>query len=305
MANDLGSSRPGALIDLAQPLRAKRAWWGRLAILAKRKPLGTASASVILALILVAILADLLAPYDPIKTSPKSRLVPPSRQYLMGGDHLGRDIFSNIIHGARLSLFVGIVSVMVGTMTGSLIGTASGYLGGKVDFGAQRFIDTLMAFPTLVLAIAIVSFLGSNVINVLFAIGITIIPTTSRVVRGSVLSVKENQYVEAARAIGCGPLRIMGMHVLPNVMAPIIILASIALGGAILAEASLSFLGLGVPPPAASWGRMLGGESIRFMAEAPWILVFPGLAITIVVLAFNLLGDTVRDVLDPRLRGTR
>ena len=303
MNNNLGSSRQGALTAPEEPRRAKRALWNRLARIAKSKPLGTAAASIILGLVLMAIFDGFLAPYDPTQISAQARLAPPSSQHLMGGDHLGRDILSNIIRGARLSLFVGIVSVAIGTVTGCIIGTVSAYFGGKVDFTAQRFVDTLLAFPSLVLTIAIVTFLGANVINVVIAIGITSVAGTSRVIRGSVLSVKENKYVEAARASGCSDLRIMALHVMPNVMAPIVILASIALGSAVLAESSLSFLGLGVPPPVVSWGRMLGGASIRYMTVAPWVLIFPGLAITIVVLAFNLLGDTVRDVFDPRLRG--
>jgi len=276
-----------------------------LARTARKKPIGAVSSAVILILIVVAVLADILSPYNPASTVPQTRLRPPNREHPMGGDYLGRDILSNIIHGARLSLMVGIISVFLGTFTGSTLGITSGYFGGKTDFSIQRFIDTLMAFPTLILAIAIVAFLGSSGLNVTIAIGITLIPTSSRVVRGAVLSVKENQYVEAARAIGATNARIMLKHVLPNVLAPIIILASIALGVAILSEASLSFLGLGTPPPASSWGRMLSGDAIQYMATAPHTLVFPGLAIGITVLSFNLLGDAVRDVLDPRLRGSR
>ncbi len=285
--------------------RPKRPLWVTLSRIARQKPLGTVSASIIFLLILIALSADLLSPYNPESTRSAWLLYPPSREHLMGGDYLGRDILSNVIHGARLSLTVGIMSVFLGTIMGTIIGTLSAYFGGRSDFIIQRFVDAWMSFPTLILAISIVAFLGPSALNVILAIATTIIPTTSRVVRGAVLSVKENQYIEAVRAIGASNLRIMLRHVLPNVMAPVIILASIALGNAIIAEASLSFLGLGTPPPASSWGRMLGTEAIRYMTDAPWILLFPALAISIVVLSFNLLGDTVRDVLDPRLRGSR
>ncbi len=295
----------GALRAIDEPVRGRKSWVSGLLRVARKKPLGTVGAIAIFLFILVAIFANVLSPHDPTNTVPGWRLLPPTLEHPMGGDYLGRDLLSNIIHGARLSLAIGILSVLCGTLTGSSLGILSAYMGGKVDFAIQRVIDTIMAFPTLILAIAIVAFLGPHLINVVFAISITLIPTTSRVLRGAVLSIKENQYIEAAKSIGAGSFRIMGRHVLPNAMAPIIILASIELGAAIIAEASLSFLGLGVPPPASSWGRMLGGESIRFMTIAPWILIFPGMAISIVVLAFNLLGDTVRDVLDPRLRGTR
>ncbi len=303
MARGNGNELSESAITIEAPLRARRLKWRRLLQTAKRKPVGTVSAAAILVLILVAIFADFLALHDPTSTGPEGALAPPSLRYPMGGDHLGRDIYSNIVYGARLSLAIGIVSVALGKTVGSTLGIVSGYFGGKVDFTLQRFVDAFMAFPTLILAIAIVAFLGNNPINVTIAIAITTMPSTSRVVRGAVLSVKENAYVDAARAIGSSNLRIMAYHVLPNVMAPIIVLASIALGGAILAEASLAFLGLGVPPPTPSWGRMLGGQAINYMVAAPWMLIFPGLAITTVVLAFNLLGDTVRDILDPRLRG--
>ena len=305
MAREPLATSPGEAATAQIALRPQRSPWDNLRYTVRRKPLGTASGAVILSLILMAVAADFLAPYNPARTVPEWLLIRPNREHLMGGDYLGRDILSNIIHGARLSLAVGIISVALGTATGSMLGILSGYFGGKTDFIIQRIVDSLMAFPTIILAIAIVAFMGSSAFNVMMAIGLTLTPSSSRVVRGAVLSVKQNQYVEAARAIGAGNIRIMLRHILPNVTAPIIVLASIALGFAIIVEASLSFLGLGTPPPAASWGRMLGGLAIQHMAIAPHTLIFPGMAISIVVLSFNLLGDTVRDVLDPRLRGSR
>lgn len=304
MAKQNDEVQPSAVNGAASAVRPHTPWLTALRRVAARKPLGTVSAVVILLLILMAVLADVLAPYPPTKTVPEWRFAPLSMEHPLGGDYIGRDILSNIIHGARLSISVGVISVLLGTVVGATLGILSGYFGGKTDLFIQRFIDTLMAFPTLILAIAIVAFMGSTALNVMIAIGLTLVPTNSRVVRGAVLSVRENQYVEAARAVGAGNIRIMVRHILPNVFAPIIILASIALGFAIIAEASLSFLGLGTPPPSASWGRMLGGLAIQYMDQNPHTLVVPGLAISVVVLAFNLLGDTIRDVLDPRLRGT-
>jgi peptide/nickel transport system permease protein len=269
----------------------------------KRKPLGAASASLILLIVFTAIFADVLAPYDPLFTHPEIRLAPPSWQHPFGTDDIGRDVFSRIIYGARISLWVGLLAVGIGTVAGTIIGLICGYWGGQLDLVLQRFMDALMAIPGLILALAIVSVLTPNTTNAMLAIAVVIIPGNSRIVRGAVLSAKQNPYVEAARALGCGHLRMIVTHILPNVTAPILIIASIWLGNAIFIEASLSFLGLGTQPPTPSWGLMLSSTGRAFMEQAPWLAIFPGLAISLAVLGFNLFGDTLRDVWDPKLRG--
>lgn len=269
----------------------------------KRKPLGTASASLILLIVFTAIFADVLALYDPLFTHPEIRLAPPSWQHPFGTDDIGRDVFSRIIYGARISLWVGLLAVGIGTVAGTIIGLLCGYWEGRLDLALQRFMDALMAIPGLILAMAIVSVLTPNTTNAMLAIAVVIIPGNSRIVRGAVLSAKQNQYVEAARALGCGHLRMIVTHILPNVTAPILIIASIWLGNAIFIEASLSFLGLGTQPPTPSWGLMLSSTGRAFMEQAPWLAIFPGLAISLAVLGFNLFGDTLRDVWDPKLRG--
>ena len=269
----------------------------------KRKPLGAASASLILLIVFTAIFADVLALYDPLFTHPEIRLAPPSWQHPFGTDDIGRDVFSRIISGARISLWVGLLAVGIGTVAGTIIGLLGGYWEGRLDLALQRFMDALMTIPGLILAMAIVSVLTPNTTNAMLAIAVVIIPGNSRIVRGAVLSAKQNQYVEAARALGCGHLRMIVTHILPNVTAPILIIASIWLGNAIFIEASLSFLGLGTQPPTPSWGLMLSSTGRAFMEQAPWLAIFPGLAISLAVLGFNLFGDTLRDVWDPKLRG--
>jgi peptide/nickel transport system permease protein len=269
----------------------------------KRKSLGTAAASIILLIVFTAIFADVLAPYDPLFTHPEIRLTPPSWQHPFGTDDIGRDVFSRIIYGARISLWVGLLAVGIGTLAGTIIGLICGYWEGRVDLVLQRFMDALMAIPGLILALAIVSVLKPNTTNAMLAIAVVIIPGNSRIVRGAVLSAKQNPYVESARALGCGHARIIASHILPNVTAPILIIASIWLGNAIFIEASLSFLGLGTQPPNPSWGLMLSSTGRAFMEQAPWLAIFPGLAISLAVLGFNLFGDTLRDIWDPKLRG--
>jgi len=253
--------------------------------------------------VFTAIFADVLAPYDPLFTRPEIRLAPPSWQHPFGTDDIGRDVLSRIIYGTRLSLWVGLLAVGIGTVAGTLIGLICGYWEGWLDLGLQRVMDALMTIPGLILALAIVSVLTPNTTNAMLAIAIVIIPGNSRIVRGAVLSAKQNPYVEAARALGCGHLRIIASHILPNVTAPILIIASIWLGNAIFIEASLSFLGLGTQPPTPSWGLMLSSTGRAFMEQAPWLAIFPGLAISLAVLGFNLFGDALRDVWDPKLRG--
>ena len=280
--------------------------WHGLALLKPiytRKPLGAVGLSVVFLLFFTAIFAEVLSPYDPLYMTFADRFQGPNPTHLLGTDNFGRDIFSYIIHGSRISLFVGFFCVFLGTGIGAMWGLVSGYAGRHFDLFSQRIIDILLGFPALVFALALMASLGSSLTNTVIAISITFVPRTTRVVRASAITVKGMTYVDAARVNGCAPLRIMLRHVLPNCAAPYLIMATSLLGTAILTEASLSFLGVGVPPPHASWGRMLSGIGRDFLVTAPWISMFPGLAITVVVLAFNLFGDALRDLWDPRLRG--
>ncbi|MDP2949999.1 MAG: ABC transporter permease [Chloroflexota bacterium] len=307
-------------------LRAERRRYGPLRVLLalRHHPLGVFGLVVIFVLVVTAIGAPLIAPYDP-ETAPSQTKVlqPPTLDHVFGTDRLGRDVFSRVVFGARLTLEVGLVSVLFGVFGATALGLASGYLGGRVDSIIQRTVDVALAFPALILLLAIMSVLGNpdsgprqfvidhtplseskniNIGILTVAIGIGMMAGVTRIVRGAVLSEKQNVYVEAARALGATDLRIMAGHVLPNIMALIIVLVSILLPVAILAEASLSFLGLGVPPPAPSWGADLSAAR-SWLEEAPWWTIFPGTAISLTVLGFNLLGDALRDILDPRLRG--
>ena len=268
----------------------------------RRKPLGAVSAAVLVTLVLTAVFADVLAPFDPVETRPEIRLQAPSRAHPFGTDDIGRDVLSRVIHGARISLWVGLLAVGIGTFAGMIIGLLCGYCEGRLDLILQRVMDAVQAIPGLMLALAIVSVLKPNTTNAMLAIAIVIIPGNSRIVRGAVLSTKQNRYVEAAHAIGCRHPRIILSHILPNVTAPILVIASIWLGNAILIEATLSFLGLGTQPPTPSWGLMLSSTGRAFMEQAPWLAIFPGLAISLAVLGFNMFGDTLRDAWDPKLR---
>jgi peptide/nickel transport system permease protein len=273
-----------------------------LFIALKRKPLGAAAAALLLVIVLTAIFAEVLAPYDPLATQPEIRLAAPSWEHPFGTDDIGRDVLSRVIHGSRISLWVGLLAVGIGTAAGMIIGLLCGYCEGRVDLIFQRVMDAIQAIPGLVLALAIVSVLRPNTTNAMLAIAMVIIPGNSRIVRGAVMSAKQNRYVEAAQAIGCRHPRIILGHILPNVTAPILVIASIWLGNAILIEASLSFLGVGTQPPTPSWGLMLSSTGRAFMEQAPWLAIFPGLAISLAVLGFNLFGDTLRDAWDPKLR---
>jgi peptide/nickel transport system permease protein len=281
-----------------------QAAWGVRALLSalRRKPLGAVSAALIVALVLTALFAPVLAPYDPLDARPDIRLSAPSRAHPFGTDDIGRDVLSRVIHGSRISLWVGLLAVGIGTAFGMVIGLACGYWEGRTDLFFQRVMDAIQAIPGLLLALAIVSVLRPSTTNAMLAIAVVIIPGNSRIVRGAVLSAKQNRYVEAAQAIGCRNPRIVFQHILPNVTAPILIIASIWLGNAILIEASLSFLGVGTQPPDPSWGLMLSSTGRAFFEQAPWLAIFPGLAISLAVLAFNLFGDTLRDAWDPKLR---
>jgi ABC-type dipeptide/oligopeptide/nickel transport system permease subunit len=256
---------------------------------------------LLLAFALLALLAPLLAPYDPYATAPEVSLAAPGAAHWMGTDLLGRDVFSRILFGARISLLVGLVSVSISAAIGVLLGLLAGYYGRWVDTLIMRCIDVLMAFPGMLLALAIVALLGPGIGNVMIAVGIGGIANYARLVRSSVLSIKEELYVEAARSVGAIDARVMGRHILPNALPPVLVLASMSYGWALLSSAGLSFLGLGAEAPAAEWGAMLS-DGRALLWDAPWLAIFPGLAIMLVVLAANLLGDALRDALDPRLR---
>jgi peptide/nickel transport system permease protein len=273
--------------------------------LIKEKPLGAFGGAIVTGLLLCALLAPWIAthPYD--QTNVRNRLKPPSPQFYFGTDNLGRDIFSRIIYGARVSVTVGFGAVSIGICLAIFVGVGSGYFGGKADVLVQRLVDSWMAIPTLLLLLNVMAVLGPGLLNVILALGVVSAARSSRTIRSAVLVIKENQFVEAARAVGASHLRIILLYVLPNIMAPIIIIATISLGIAILAEATLSFLGLGVPPPYPSWGEMLSGSGRSYMHKAPWMATWPGVAISLAVFGFNMLGDALRDLLDPRLRGGR
>ena len=270
--------------------------------LLREKPLGTLGVLLVAGLMLSALLADFIAPYPYDQNHPVDRLQPPNSQYLLGTDNLGRDVLSRVLYGARISMTVALGAVGLATTIGVLMGIAAGYFEGKTDALLQRIVDLWMAFPHLVLLLTLMAFVGPGLINVIVILGLRGI-TESRVIRGAVYSIKRNSYMEAAQAIGCSNLRILYSYVLPNVGAPVIIIATLGLGIVILTEASLSFLGFGVPPPYPSWGSMLSGASRTYMQEAPWMAIWPGVALTLAVFGWNMLGDALRDLLDPRLRG--
>lgn len=277
---------------------------------ARRKPLGAVGGLIVLALVVTALLAPVLSPYDPrqIIREAGNRVpvhVAPGLSYPMGTDHVGRDIVSRIVYGARISLYVGLGAVLIGVTGWFVVGMASAYAGRGVDLVAQRVVDAMQAVPGLIIVLAIMAVLGSSLNNVVIAIVIGMLAPVVRTVRSQVLSVKEMEYVAAARAIGAPAWRIVARHILPNCLAIYLILATYYLGFAIILEASLSFLGVGVPPDVPSWGGMLTAAAQGHITKAPWAGIFPGLAIFIVVLGFNLLGDALRDVLEPRLRGER
>jgi peptide/nickel transport system permease protein len=264
-----------------------------------RSKLAVAGASVIVVLIVIAITAPSISPADPEEVAPRAALQPPSLDHLFGTDQYGRDNFSRVLYGTRISLLIGLISVSIAVVFGTVVGLISGYYGRWIDATLMRFIDVMLAFPGILLALALVSILGPSLRNLMIAVGISSVPTYARLVRGSVLSAKENIYVEAARVVGCTDPTIMRRHVLPNVVAPVIVVATLGIGAAILWAAALSFLGLGSQPPTPEWGRMLS-EGRNFLREQWWIATFPGIAIMVTVLAMNLLGDGLRDVLDPR-----
>ena len=277
--------------------------WRKLTYLAQRHMLGAIGLVIMVLFVLAALLADFIARYDPLSVDSLQRLAPPSAQHWLGTDSFGRDVWSRIIHGARISLAVCVGSTLLGSSIGVIVGLASGYLSGWVDLVFQRITDILQALPLLVLALVMTAALGPSLPNVIIAIAIPLIPTVARVIRANTLALRELPFVEAARAIGMSDLRIALRHVLPNTLAPLIVLATAQFGSAILTEAALSFLGLGIPEPFPSWGRMLSESAAEYVRTAPWLVLFPGVAISLAVFGTNLFGDALRDILDPRQRG--
>ena len=285
------------------PEVAERGKWRRIVReFARERPLGAAGAAIVLLNLVVAATAHLISPYDPLATDYGAMLARPSAAHWLGTDAFGRDVLTRILYGSRTAMLVGFVSAIIGATVGAVIGVASAYFGGKIDLVIQRAMDIFLAFPPIILALAVVSILGNGIENVIVAIMIPMIPRAALVARSSALAIREMPYVDAARAAGFRHRRIIMRHMLPNVMAPYLIMLTAFLGQAILLEASLSFLGLGVSEPTAAWGLMLRGAAVQFAEAAPWMAIFPGLAISLAVFAFNLFGDSLRDALDPRLR---
>lgn len=270
--------------------------------LVRRQPLGAAGGFVVLVMIIMTIFANYIAPFDPEAASFEHMLTAPNAEFWLGTDQFGRDIYTRIIYGARTALYVGFTAAFVGSSIGLVLGVASAYFGGTFDIIFQRLLDVIMAFPLIILALVVVATLGASTENVIIAITIPFIPQCARVVRSSALAIREIPYVDAARALGFTHARIILRHMVPNVMAPFLIMLTAFVGQAILLEASLSYLGLGVQEPTPAWGLMLQGGAEEFAESAPWVPIFPGLAITLAVFAFNLFGDALRDILDPKLR---
>jgi peptide/nickel transport system permease protein len=276
--------------------------WGALLFFIRRYPLGAAGAAIMIVFLLAAIFANFIAPLDPLQTKASASLAAPDATHLLGADKMGRDMFSRIIYGARVSLIVAVTSTLLGGIIGVLLGLMSGYLLGWFDLLTQRLIDIMQALPLLVMALVMAATLGPSIENTIIAIAIPLVPHAARVVRSSTLSLREMPFIEAARAGGMREMRIAIRHILPNTLAPLIVLFTAQLGSAILVEASLSFLGLGVPEPHPSWGRMLSESAAEYVRSAPWLVIFPGIAISLAVFGTNLLGDALRDMLDPRQR---
>jgi peptide/nickel transport system permease protein len=271
----------------------------------RRKPLGAAGGLVLAVMLALALLAEGVAPYGYDEADIFSRLKAPSEAHWLGTDNLGRDLLSRVIYGARVSMAVGFGGVVVGLLLGTAVGVVSGYFGGRLDLALQRVVDAFMCFPLLLVALTIMALLGPGLGNVILTLGLVLGVRDSRVIRSAVLSVKAHLYLEAARALGAAHAAMIGRHVLPNILAPIIILGTVNLGAIILTEAALSFLGFGVPPPRPSWGGMLSGAGLVHMLRAPWLALWPGVALSLAVFGANMLGDALRDLLDPRLRGSR
>jgi peptide/nickel transport system permease protein len=293
---------PFDAVEIAAAAEARSGWWGSVLDFARRRPLGAAGALVVVFLILLALAANLIAPYNPVAVDFGAMLTRPGAAHWLGTDAFGRDVLTRLIYGSRTALMVGFGAAVVGSTLGAILGVGSAFFGGRIDLYLQRFMDILIAFPLIILALAIVAILGNTIPNLITAITIPMIPRCALVIRATALSIREMPYVDAARTAGFSNARIIMRHMLPNVMAPYLIMLTAFLGQAILLESSLSFLGLGVQEPTAAWGLMLRGAAVDFAESAPWMAVFPGLAISLAVFAFNLFGDSLRDALDPKLR---
>jgi peptide/nickel transport system permease protein len=294
-------------LPVARPvarLRRLPRWLRTLAQFARHKPLGAIGGAIVLGLLLMAIFADQIAPHSYAQSVPGARMKAPSSQFWMGTDNLARDIWSRVVYGARISITVGFATVALATVMATAVGVSSAYLGGAYDIVVQRVVDAWISFPALVVILSLMAALGPGLLNLIFALSLLGAAGASRVIRGATLSVMASPFVEAAQAIGAGHLRILLRYVLPNVTATILILATIGLGQVILAESGLSFLGFGIPQPYPSWGSMLSGSGRSFMYHAPWMALFPAAATSLAVFGFNMLGDALRDALDPRLRGS-
>lgn len=276
---------------------------GQLRFLARSYPLGAIGAAIMVLFVFCAIFADVITRFDPLSTNAAISLARPSGQHWLGADFMGRDVFARLVYGARISLAVAISCTAIGSILGIAIGLAAGYLGGWVDLLTQRLTDIMQALPLLVLALVMSAALGPSLRTTIIAISIPLVPYSARVIRSNTLAVRETAMVEAAKAVGMSEFRIAVRHVLPNTIAPLIVLATAQFGSTILTEASLSFLGLGIPEPYPSWGRMLSESAAEYIRTAPWLVIFPGIAISLVVFGTNLLGDAIRDLLDPRQRG--
>ena len=313
MVRDVRELPPAQAVELEAPKTpALVAIGNALLSFARRKPLGAIGAFILILAVLMAVLAPVLATFPPKEVHVTSKYAAPGAEaataggktYWLGSDQLGRDTWSRLVYGARISLYVSLISVGIGVTIGALIGVISAYFGGVFDLIVQRLVDAMMAFPAIILALAIVAVAGASLQNVVLALVIILIPGSSRIVRSQALAIKERDFILASRSIGAGDWRIIARHVIPNCMAPYIVFATANLGYAIVVEAALSFLGVGTPPDIPSWGGMLSFAGQRYVEVSPWLVVFPSIAVSIAVFGFNLLGDALRDVLDPRLRGS-
>jgi peptide/nickel transport system permease protein len=305
MANHIEVATPAGWPDVGRRAGALRRTLTTLIRFARGKPFGAVGAVIILTLLAMAVFAEWIAPYTYDQQIPGARLRPPGRDFLLGTDNVSRDVFSRIVYGSRVTVTVSFATVFLGNLLAAAVGITSGYFRGRYDIAVQRVVDAWQSFPYLVIILSLLAVMGPGMLNVILALSILVAAAASRVIRSATLSVVENQYIEAARALGAGHGRLMLRHILPNVTATIVVITSIGLGGIILAESALSFLGYGVPPPHPSWGSMLSGSGRTYMYLAPWMAIWPGVAISLVVFAFNMLGDALRDVFDPRLRGSR